>query len=255
MKRRINLSIFMLAVFAGVIVLAIYLKRISAVASIPTPGVDVSNETEHFQVVSAIINADVLTLKIKNTADVPIIAYRIDFNPDGNIRDGIDSDLSLAESLFPAQGEMTLFLPINKLKRNERGNYYLNIAMAYFASGWAEGSWEKSKLQQERFEGIDKALRDVRGKMPRTKDSFKKFADDTFKKGPPAHLSLGQKLGYFSAINHILMTSLQVDKKDKNVNDTALHITAFNSKLESISARNKAFVKNPIGDPVGERIK
>ena len=117
MKRRINLSIIMLAVIVGVIGISFYLKRYSAVASIPMPGVDVSNQTEHFQVVSATINANVLTLKIKNTSSEPIIAYRIDFNPDGNLRDGIDSDLSFAESLFPAQAEMTLFLPLNKLQR------------------------------------------------------------------------------------------------------------------------------------------
>ena len=127
--------------------------------------------------------------------------------------------------------------------------------MAYFANGWAEGSWEKTKLQQERFEGIDKALRDVRGNMPRTKDSFTKFAENTFTNGTPAHLSVGQQLGYLSAINHILVTSFQINKKDKNENDAALHITAFKSKLERISARNIAFVKEPIGDPIKERIK
>jgi hypothetical protein len=251
MKRRVNLSLVILALIAGVIGISFYLKRYSAVASIPTPGVDISNETEHFQVVSAIINANVLNLMIKNTSSEPIIAYRIDFNPDGNLRDGIDSDLSFSESLFPPQAVMTLFLPLNKLKRKETGNYYLNIAMAYFVNGWAEGSWEKSKLQQEKFEGIDKALRDVRGKMPHTKDSFAKFGENTFKKGAPAYLSPGQKLGYLNAINHIWVTSFQIAQKDKNENDAALHITALQSKLERISARNNAFVK----DPIGERIK
>jgi hypothetical protein len=70
----------------------LYSKRNAASATISISDIDITNESQHLQVISSSIDANDLILKLKNTANEPIIAYIID-NPENPKARGIDSDV------------------------------------------------------------------------------------------------------------------------------------------------------------------
>jgi hypothetical protein len=198
MKHRIRIgSILLLLLLVGAIVAVPYATRRQE-ASAQDMQVLISNETESLQVISSRIDASRLVLSLKNTGAQPIIAYHFDLKG----KEGLSRDLAESGEMAPGS-ESTAYIPLNQLEQERGGAYRLNIAMAFFKSGEAEGSWEQAQAYREKLAGATLAalrIREIASRAASSKASAGTLTRNLEGLKPPRNLRQGEALGYSEAV-------------------------------------------------------
>ncbi|MGE0133370.1 MAG: hypothetical protein AB7U82_35270 [Blastocatellales bacterium] len=138
-----------------------------------------------------------LTLKLKNVGDQPIISYHIDLKS----KTGLTPDLMGGDPLAPGT-ELAMRLPLAGVPRDpQTGRYRLNVAMALFTDGSAEGDWNKSQTQREKFEGAAMALERIGQKLRNIEQAqASRLYGELGEFRPPTTLSKSQQAGYAHAV-------------------------------------------------------
>jgi hypothetical protein len=160
----------------------------------------ITNETENLQVVSSKIEAGKLLLVIKNTSDQPIIGYHFDWKA----KEGLTADLTNANELAPGS-RLNFIIPLDRLERDATtGLYKLNISMAIFENGDAEGNWTQAQSYRERAEGAALAASAIQAKIPRfdslSRSTIETLASDLRTLMPPQKLGKWRTVGYEGAV-------------------------------------------------------
>jgi len=161
----------------------------------------VTNETENLQVVSSTIGAGKLILVVKNKGDQPIIGYHFDWKA----KEGLDGDLTGTNALGPGSN-LTIVVPLNQLEWDTTaGLYKLNLAMALFEDGNAEGNWTRAQIHRDRIVGGALAAPKIQGKLAQVNASdistIERLSGDLKALlAPPGKLTKWQQIGYEGAV-------------------------------------------------------
>lgn len=195
MKRLALIGGALMGLACAVIVVVVY--QSSSGAHIQNNQVTISNETESFKLTSAQLETGYLKLQLKNIGYKPIISYHIDLK----LKKGLNPDVMGDDPLEPG-GELSIRLPLAGVPRDpQTGLYHLNVAMALFADGSAEGDWNKSQMQREKFEGAAMANEKIEPKLNSLDWAQAAILfDDLGTLRPPSTLSKSQQAGYMHAV-------------------------------------------------------
>lgn len=161
----------------------------------------ITNETENLQVVSSKIEAGKLLLVIKNTSDQPIIGYHFDWKA----KEGLTADLTNANALAPGS-RLNFTIPLDRLELDATtGLYKLNISMAIFENGDAEGNWTHAQNHRNKLVGEALAAPELREKISRVNASdistVEKLSGDLKTLlTPPGKMIKWQQIGYEGAV-------------------------------------------------------
>lgn len=162
--------------------------------------VTITNETEALQVGSfKVVNRD-LVVELKNSGDRPIIAYAFD----SKSKKAVTVDLTYTENAFPPGSIHYLQTSIDNLQRAEdSSSYKLNLSLALFVDGTAEGDWEQARIQRQKLEGAALALDQIQSKTTRIKQfsalAIDRLSSELGAMEPSKRLATTQKVGYQSA--------------------------------------------------------
>jgi hypothetical protein len=193
-------SIIISALVIGAVGTVLYTTR-TPKASVKEMPVLVTNETENLQVVSSTIEAGRLILVVKNTGNQPIIGYHFDWKA----KEGLNGDLTNANALAPGS-DLTIAIPLNQLERDATaGSYKLNLAMAIFEDGNAEGDWTRAQECRDRIAGAALAAPQIQAKIAHVNRSdlsaVKNLSDDLKTLfTPPGKLTKWRQIGYEEAV-------------------------------------------------------
>ena len=163
--------------------------------------VTITNETESLQVASSTIEKNRLILTLKNAGDRQIIAYRCDSKG----KEGLTGDSTTMGELAPGS-QFSILVPLAQLEQDAKtGLYKLNIAMAFFEDGTAEGNWEHAANYRNKVIGEAAAAPQIREKMALVNkadpSTVKKLSEDLKALfTPPQKLSRWQQIGYEGAM-------------------------------------------------------
>jgi hypothetical protein len=186
----------------------------------------VTNETENLRVVSSTIAAGKLILVVKNTGNQPIIGYHFDWKA----KEGLSGDLTGANALAPGS-RLTLAIPMNQLERDATtGLHKLNIAMAVFENGDAEGNWTHAQSYRDRIVGASLAAPQILAKIARVSplsiSTVEALASDLQTLTPPQKSGKWRTIGYEGAViraraqaDYMLRQQLSSDKIEKRIID------------------------------------
>lgn len=201
MKLNVRISSIILSVLViGVVGTALYTSRTPKALVQEIPAL-ITNETEHLQVVSSIVEAGKLLLVVENTGDKSIIGYHFDWKA----KEGLSADLTSANALAPGS-RLTLHIPLKQLEKDATtGLYKLNIAMAIFEDGNAEGNWAQAQNYRERIAGAALAAPKIQEKIAHVNaadiSTVKKLSGDLKTLlTPPNKLTKWQQIGYEGAV-------------------------------------------------------
>lgn len=201
MKNRIWVSSITILVVGIVLMLTVLrFSRGPKAAKIEVP-VAITNETESLQVVSSMIEKNRLILTVKNTGNQSIIAYRCD----SKSKQGLTGDWTTMGELAPGS-QFSIIVPLAQLEQDAKtGLYKLNIAMAFFEDGTAEGSWEHATNYRNKIIGEAAAAPQIREKMALVNkadhSTVKKLSEDLKALfTPPQKMSRWQQIGYEGAM-------------------------------------------------------
>jgi len=195
---RISSTILFVLVI-GIVGTVLYTTRTPKASVQEIPAL-VTNETEHLQVVSSTIEAGKLVLVVKNTGDQPIIGYHFDWKA----KEGLSGDLTNSNALAPGS-RLIIAIPLNQLERDATtGLYKLNIAMAIFEDGNAEGNWTHAQNYRDKIAGATLAAPQIQAKVDRVSPlsitTVEALNSDLQKLTPPQKLGKWQTIGYEGAV-------------------------------------------------------
>jgi hypothetical protein len=211
MKRYLLIGGTSACVFLLIMAVIMFKPSASPRASTQATPVAINNETESLQVVSSKIENNTLVLELKNTSNQPIVAYGIDFRRNS----GIAADLTTTDnSLDPGHG-VTVRIPLGQLERAENtGLYKIDLSMAFFADGSAEGDWEKARVQREKMEGAATALEQIQPRLTNigqfSPSAVKQLSGEFSGLRPSQGLTKMQKFGYWNVITQARLRTQQV---------------------------------------------
>jgi hypothetical protein len=201
MKNRMWISSAAILALGMVLMLTVlHFSRGPKAAKIEVP-VTITNETESLQVVSSAMEKNLLVLTIKNAGNQPIIAYRCD----SKSKQGLTGDSTIIGELAPGS-QFSILVPLAQLEQDANtGLYKLNIAMAFFEDGTAEGNWEHAANYRNKVIGEAAAAPQIREKMALVNEAdpsaVKKLSEDLKALfTPPQKLSRWQQIGYEGAM-------------------------------------------------------
>jgi hypothetical protein len=184
----------------------------------------ITNETENLQVVSSTIEAGRLYLVVKNTGNQPIIGYHFDWKA----KEGLSGDLTSTNALAP-ESRLTIAIPLSQLERDATtGLYKLNLAMAIFEDGSAEGDWTQAQEYRDRIAGAALAAPQIQAKVARVSplsiSTIESLVSDLQTLTPPQKLGKWQTIGYEGAVirarsqaAYILRQQQSTDKVEKGI--------------------------------------
>jgi hypothetical protein len=184
----------------------------------------ITNETENLQVVSSTIEASRLYLVIKNTGKQPIIGYHFDWKA----KEGLSGDLTSTNALAPGS-HLTIAIPLSQLNRDATtGSYKVNLAMAIFEDGSAEGDWTRAQEYRDKIAGATLAAPQIQAKVVRVNSlsisTIESLVSDLQTLTPPQNLGKWQTIGYEGAVirarsqaAYILRQQQSPDKVEKGI--------------------------------------
>lgn len=218
-------SLILFVLVMGAVGTVLYTTRTSKASVQEMPAL-VTNETENLQVVSSTIAGGMLVLVVKNTGNQPIIGYHFDWKA----KEGLSGDLSGTNALAPGS-RLTLTIPLNQLERDATtGLYKLNIAMAVFENGDAEGNWTHAQSYRDRIVGAALAAPQILAKIARVSplsiSTVEALASDLQTLTPPQKLGKWRTIGYEGAViraraqaDYMIRQQQSPDKIEKRIID------------------------------------
>lgn len=220
MKGRVWISsATVLTLGIGLMATTLYFGRAPKASKREVP-VAITNETESLQVVSSMIEKNRLIFTIKNTGDQPVIAFHFDLKANKNAgeqpvttyrfdlkaKEGLTGDSTTMGEIVPGS-QFSFVIPLNQLEQDAKaGLYKLNIAMALFANGSAEGNWAYAENYRDKIiEGAALAAPQIREAIAHVNESdistVKKLSDDLKTLfTPPGKLNRWQQIGYENTV-------------------------------------------------------
>jgi len=245
MRRYLLITGTVLFVLLLIAVIVVY-KPFAVLKASQDNRVTITNETEALQVGPFKIENRDLVVELKNSGDRPIIAYSFD----SKSKKGVTIDLTYTENAFPPGSTHYLRIPIDNLRHTEdTGLHKLNLSLALFADGTAEGDWEQARIQRVKLEGAALALDQIQSKLTMIKrfsaPAIERLSSELSAIVPSKRLTEMQKVGYQSAVlqalvkTQVILRNQSQEKAGHSFNDFKNSLARQISRIRTLSERRQ----------------